>query len=120
MVGGNDLGDAGATILCDALRESKVTKVQELDLSENDISLDGAKAVAAMAAVVASVTSLSLARNDLGDDGAEALSIGLKENKSIKTLDLSGRGYGDGLIGPRGATALASAIAVIASLTSVR
>ena len=67
----------------------------------------------------ASVTSLSLARNDLGDDGAEALSIGLKENKSIKTLDLSGRGYGDGLIGPRGATALASAIAVIPSVTSV-
>ena len=58
MVGGNDLGDAGATILCEALRESKVTKVQELDLSENDISLDGAKAVAAMAAVVASLTSV--------------------------------------------------------------
>ena len=63
------------------------------------------------------MTSLSLAQNDLGDDGAEALSIGLKENKSIKMLDLSGKGYGDGLIGPRGATALASAIAVIASLT---
>ena len=68
----------------------------------------------------ASLTSLSLANNDLGDDGAEALSIGLKESKSLKSLDLSGKGYGDGLIGPRGATALASVIAVSASLTSVR
>ena len=52
----NLLGDAGATILCDALRESKVTKVQELDLSKNNINLDGVKAVVAMAAVVASLT----------------------------------------------------------------
>ena len=58
LVGGNKLGDAGATILCDALRESKVTKVQELDLSKNNINLDGAKAVVAMAAVVASLTSV--------------------------------------------------------------
>ena len=70
--------------------------------------------------VMASPTSLFLAENDLGDDGAEALSIGLKENKSLKMLNLSGRGYGDGRIGARGATALASAIAVMASLTEVR
>ena len=58
LVGGNELGDAGATILCDALRESTVTKVHELDLMGNDIGPDGAKAVAAMAAVVASLTSV--------------------------------------------------------------
>ena len=57
-VGGNYLGDTGAKVLCDALRESTVTKVQELDLSDNDIGPDGAKAVAAMAAVVASITSV--------------------------------------------------------------
>ena len=54
----NSLGDEGATILCDALRESKVTNVQELDLSQNRIGPEGAKAVAAMAAVVASLTSV--------------------------------------------------------------
>ena len=58
LVGWNKLGDAGATVLCDALRESKVTKVQELDLSSNNIGPVGAKAVAAMAAVVPSVTSV--------------------------------------------------------------
>ena len=56
LVSGNRLGDAGTTILCDALRESTVTKVQELDLGSNPIGPEGAKAVAAMAAVVASVT----------------------------------------------------------------
>ena len=61
LVSFNQLGDGGATILCDALRESTVTKVQvqELDLRGNDIGPDGAKAVAAMAAVVASVTEVS-------------------------------------------------------------
>ena len=70
--------------------------------------------------VSGSITSLSLAKNELGDDGAEALSIGLKKNKSLKTLDLEGHGYCEGCIGPRGATALASAIAVMGSITSVR
>ena len=37
------LGDAGATILCDALRESTVTKVQELDLGRNSIGPAGSK-----------------------------------------------------------------------------
>ena len=58
LVSGNQLGNEGTTILCDALRESTVTKVQELDLRGNDIGPDGAKAVAAMAAVVASLTSV--------------------------------------------------------------
>ena len=53
LVGRNGLGDEGATILCYALRESKVTKVQELDLRWNNIGPVGGKAVAAMAAVVA-------------------------------------------------------------------
>ena len=59
LVRGNELGDEGATILCDALRKSTVTKVQELDLSVNRIGPEGAKAVAAMAAVVASLTKIS-------------------------------------------------------------
>ena len=58
LVGSNRLGDEGATVLCNALRESKVTNVHELDLSHNDIGPQGAKAVAAMAAVVASVTQV--------------------------------------------------------------
>ena len=88
-------------------------------LSRNNLRAAGAAALAPALAANGSLTSLSLAKNELDDDGAEAISIGLKENKSLTKLDLSGKGYGDGLIGPRGAAALASAIAVNGSLTSV-
>ena len=59
LVGWNGLGDAGATILCDALRESKVSKVQELGLQNNNIGPDGAKAIAALCAAMASLTKIS-------------------------------------------------------------
>ena len=58
LVSGNRLGDAGTTILCDALRGSTVSKVQELGLSSNGIGPDGAKAVAALCAAIASVTEV--------------------------------------------------------------
>ena len=89
----------------------------QLNLEDIELGPEGAAALAPAIAVSASLTSLSLANNALGDDGAEALSMGLKENKNLKTLDLSNQYLNR--IGPRGATALASAIAVIASLTSV-
>ena len=59
LVSRNELGDKGATILCDALRESTVSKVEELDLSSNYIGSGGAKAIAALCAVCASVTKIS-------------------------------------------------------------
>ena len=58
MVGFNKLGDEGTTILCDALRESTVSKVEELGLNGNSIGPDGAKAIAALCAVRASLTSV--------------------------------------------------------------
>ena len=58
LVSYNNLGDEGATILCDALRESTVSKVQELDLKGNNIGPDGAKAIAALCAVMASLTKV--------------------------------------------------------------
>ena len=38
LVRDDNLGDEGAIILCDALRESTVTKMQELDFSWNSTS----------------------------------------------------------------------------------
>ena len=73
LVGGNELGDEGTTILCDALRESTVSKVEELDLSWNGISPDGAKAIAALCAVRASLTKLGAEYNRLGEEGEAAL-----------------------------------------------
>ena len=59
LVGRNRLFDEGTTILCDALRESTVSKVEELDLSRNGITPVGAKAVAALCAVRGALTSVS-------------------------------------------------------------
>ena len=80
----NTLGNEGVTVLCDALRESKVTKVQELDLSKNDIGLDGAKAAAAMAAVVASVTKLNLCDNNLGAEDKAVLHKAVEGRSGFK------------------------------------
>ena len=73
LVGFNQLGDQGATVLCDALRESTVSKVQELDLKFNDIGPDGAKAIAALCAVSASLTRLDVRLNGMGVEGEAAL-----------------------------------------------
>ena len=59
LVGWNKLGDEGTAILCDALRKSTVTKVQELGLEVNEIGPEGAKAVAALCAAMASLTKIS-------------------------------------------------------------
>lgn len=80
LVSSNQLGDKGATILCDALRESKVTQVQELDLSNNHIGPEGAKGVAAMAAVVASLTRLDVQHNLL-----------LEKDKAVLRTAVEGR-----------------------------
>ena len=58
LVGGNYLRDEGTIILCDAMRGSTVSKVQELGLNSNGIGPDGAKAVAALCAAMASLTSV--------------------------------------------------------------
>ena len=52
----NQLGDDGTITLCDALRESKISKVQELSLQGNKIGPKGAKASAALCAVKAMLT----------------------------------------------------------------
>ena len=73
LVGGNGLGDEGTTILCDALRESTASKVEELDLSYNKIGPDGARAIAALCAVRPSLTKLDAEYNRLGEEGKAVL-----------------------------------------------
>ena len=81
---------------------------------------EGIKAIANALKGNASLTSLLLGDNYLGDKGVEALSVGLKESKSLATLDLSNKNGYSTKFGPAGAATLASAIAVMASITSVR
>ena len=102
----------------------------QLDLSGNQLcglnqwgtgtyTAEGITAIADALKVTASLTSLSLGDNNLGDDGVEALSVGLKESKSLATLDLSNMSPLSTKFGPKGAAALASAIAVMGSITHI-
>ena len=69
---GNQLEDKGTIVICNALSESKASKLQELDLQRNDITIKGAESVAAYLAVTASLTALDVRDNRLGNKG-EAL-----------------------------------------------
>ena len=57
-LGGNGLKDEGTIIVCDALKDSKVSKLKELMLWGNKITVTGAESVAAYLAVTASLTSV--------------------------------------------------------------
>ena len=78
LVGENELGDEGTTILCDALRESAVSKVEELNLRENDIGPEGAKAIAALCVVRSSLTRVNVKFNSMKTEGVTLLTDAVK------------------------------------------
>ena len=83
------------------------------------LGVEEARVIGESLRVHVSLTSLSLRNNKLGDEGVEALSVGLKESNSLKTLDLSNSHFLSTKFGPKGAMALASAIADNGSLTKL-
>ena len=68
-------------VLCGALRESKVSKVQELDLQSNDIGVAGATAIARLCAVRASLTSCNVLYNEMDVVAAKLLADAVKEKE---------------------------------------
>ena len=58
-MGSNQLQDEGTITVCNTLKGSKVSKLKELLLYNNGISVKGAESVAAYLAVSASLTNLS-------------------------------------------------------------
>ena len=50
-MGSNSLKAEGATAVCNALEQSKVSKLEELLIYDNGIGADGAKAVGSFCAV---------------------------------------------------------------------
>ena len=124
MVGENRLGDEGTTILCEALRESTVSKVEELDLSRNDIGPKGAKAIAALCAARGSLTSISLFGNDFDDESVATL-LKVKEEKPTLvtlcglTLDQTEANFTGWNLAPADAKLLAPEMLVHGSLTKI-
>lgn len=74
ILGGNNIGDEGSTILASALDKCHVETV---DVSINNIGNIGAKALLSKP-----IVSLNLAGNEIGDDGLQPLS----GNSALRTL----------------------------------
>ena len=112
--------DKGTITVCNALKDSKISKLQELVLRSNDITVSGAESVAAYLAVSASLTKISLAQNNLAEEGTKVICDVVKGNTTLKELNLAG-GFtsGTNIGGPAGAKHVADMLGVNASLTKV-
>ena len=82
--------------------------LQHLDLSENEIGVDGAVAIAKALKNAVNLQHLDLSENNIGDDGAVAIAEGLKNAASLQRLNLKWN-----RIGPDGVAALAEGISSV-------
>ena len=82
----NDIGDAGASALADALKVN--TTLTEINLGSNEIGDDGASALADALKVNTTLTKIVLCCNPIGDAGASALADALKVNTTLTEIYL--------------------------------
>ena len=67
-----------------------------LNLFNNRIGAEGARALAEALKTNKALTSLDLRRNSIGAEGARALAEALKTNSALTSLDLRWNSIGDG------------------------
>ncbi|KAL0225920.1 hypothetical protein P9112_013244 [Eukaryota sp. TZLM1-RC] len=108
----NDITAEGASALARAL-ESNST-LTELDLWSNNITSEGASALARALESNCTLTELNLGDNDITDEGASALARALESNSTLTELNL-----GDNDITDEGASALARALESNSTLTEL-
>ena len=83
----NNLSDDGAATLSDALKSND--SLLELKMSYNKITSVGAKEVGEAIKVNTALQKLDIHKNQISDNGATAISDGLKNNNSLQKLDMS-------------------------------
>lgn len=83
----NNIGVEGAKVISDSLKNN--TNLLRLNLRNNNLKDEGAILIAASLTENDNLQYLSLSKNIIGDDGARALCIALTSNKSIETVDLN-------------------------------
>jgi Ran GTPase-activating protein (RanGAP) involved in mRNA processing and transport len=66
-----------------------------LNLSRNNIGLDGIKYISAVLKVNTSLESLNLSGNKIGDHGVELIAIALCDNFSLSNLSITSNSIGD-------------------------
>jgi len=112
----NYLKDEGINAVCEAIQSNKETKLALLNFEYNGIGPGGANAVAAMVAVTDGLTALDLSSNDLKDEGVRAVCKAIQSNKETKLASLNFKNNG---IGPGGANAVATMVAVTGALMTI-
>ena len=106
---GNPIGDTGASLISEAVRETATLKI--LILNECGITSRGAEDLSRALAQNSSLEKLDIDDNNLGDEGISHMAEALKQNKQLKELWIGGCGMTD-----KGATSLASALTINNSL----
>ena len=108
----NRIGDDGAKAIAEALKVNAVLTI--LDLGMNNIGDGGAKAIAEALKVKVVLTTLGLYKNSIGPEGAIAIAEALKVNAMLTNLRLDSNKIGDD-----GAEAIAEALKVNVVLTNL-
>ena len=85
-LGCNYLKDEGTNIVCEALKDSKVSKVKELVLSENNITVTGAQSVAAYLAVTGELTRCDMRHNRLRAEEKAALQSAVQGRSGFELM----------------------------------
>ena len=89
-------------------------------MAQCKLGVEGAKAVAEMAAVSRSLTELQIGDNPLGAEGVRFLIEGCKSSSSLKVISFGNRyGNEEFKMGPEGAKHVADLLSVSRSLSSI-
>ena len=92
-LGGENLGNAEAKMLADALQSN--TSLTYLNLSYNQISDEGVRVLASALRTHPSLKRLDLQGNQISDEGVKALANGLRTNMKLEYLSLESNQIGD-------------------------
>ena len=112
-VGYNGIDQAAALELLAAMKGKDMVSI---GMANCKLGVEGAKAVAEVAAVSRSLSRLLIGANEIGDEGCIALAEAMQQNESCRIEELS---LHSNKIGVAGAKSLAAMIAVRGSLSSI-
>jgi Ran GTPase-activating protein (RanGAP) involved in mRNA processing and transport len=93
---GSDIDSDGAGLLAVTLAEGHFTRLQKLELENNDLGPEGSAHIAEALPHLSALTELSLGRTQMFDEGATHLAGTLPQCRSLRTLHLHSNFLGHG------------------------
>ena len=89
----NRITNEGAKMIGEAIKVNKT--LQKLDISNNSISDDGAAAISDGLKCNISLQELNMSDNQIANEGAKMIGEAIKVNKTLQKLDISGKSISD-------------------------